>query len=87
MKHCLIAHQLFAMGTIEVRQFVYTITIVCTGAILNGSTVFDKMLPVDDNAQLQHIIAGLKLRVRNENIIFLFLNQNICCGYTKEPSQ
>ena len=30
---------------------------------------------------------GLKLRVRNENLIFLFLNQNICCGYSKEPSQ
>ena len=23
----------------------------------------------------------------NENLIFLFLNQNICCGYSKEPSQ
>ena len=27
------------------------------------------------------------LRVRNENLISLFLNQNICCGYSKEPSQ
>ena len=27
------------------------------------------------------------LRVHNENLIFLFLNQNICCGYSKEPSQ
>ena len=27
------------------------------------------------------------LRVRNENLIFLFLNQNICCGYPNEPSQ
>ena len=25
--------------------------------------------------------------VRNENFIFLFLNQNICCAYSKEPSQ
>ena len=30
---------------------------------------------------------GLEFRVRNENLIFLFLNQNICCGYSKEPSQ
>ena len=30
---------------------------------------------------------GLKLRVCNKNVIFLFLNQNICCGYSKEPSQ
>ena len=27
------------------------------------------------------------LRVCSENLIFLFLNQNICCGYSKEPSQ
>ena len=35
------------------------------------------------------LIIGLlsPLRVRNENLIFLFLNQNICCGYSKEPSQ
>ena len=33
------------------------------------------------------IDTGLKLRVRNKNLIFLFLNQNICCGYSKEPSQ
>ena len=31
--------------------------------------------------------AGLELRGHNENFIFLFLNQNICCGYSKEPSQ
>ena len=31
--------------------------------------------------------SGLELRVRNENLIFLFLNQNVCCGYSKEPSQ
>ena len=30
---------------------------------------------------------GLWLRVRNENLIFLFLNQHICCGYSKDPSQ
>ena len=28
----------------------------------------------------------LKLRMCNEKLIFLFLNQNICCGYSKEPS-
>ena len=30
---------------------------------------------------------GLQLRVQNENLILLFLNQNIWCGYSKEPSQ
>ena len=32
-------------------------------------------------------VSGLLLRVRNRKIIFLFLNQNICCGYLKEQSQ
>ena len=32
-------------------------------------------------------ISGLKLTVRNRKIIFLFFNQNLCCGYSKEPSQ
>ena len=26
------------------------------------------------------ILAGLQIRVHNQKIIFLFLNQNICCG-------
>ena len=26
-------------------------------------------------------------KVHNEKLIFLFLNQNICCGYSKELSQ
>ena len=30
---------------------------------------------------------GLYLRLLNEKIFFLFLNQNICRGYSKEPSQ
>ena len=29
----------------------------------------------------------LWLRVLNQNLFFLFLNQNMCCGYSKEPSQ
>ena len=33
------------------------------------------------------ISTELKLRVCNTKLIFLFLNQNICCGYSKEPSQ
>ena len=30
---------------------------------------------------------GLKLRVHTKTLILLFLNQNICWGYSKEPSQ
>ena len=33
------------------------------------------------------VVSGLKLIVRTQKNIFLFLNQNICCGYSKEPSQ
>ena len=30
---------------------------------------------------------GPQIRVRNWKLCFLFLNQNICYGYSKEPSQ
>ena len=29
--------------------------------------------------------AGPQIGVRNWKLFFLFLNQNICCGYSKEP--
>ena len=32
-------------------------------------------------------LPGFYLRVCNRKIVFLFLNQNICCGYSKEPSE
>ena len=31
--------------------------------------------------------AGLQIRVHTGKLFFLFLNQNLCCGYSKEPSQ
>ena len=31
--------------------------------------------------------SGLQIRVRTWILFFLFLNQNICCAYSKEPSQ
>ena len=34
------------------------------------------------------LISGLQIRERTGKLFFLFLNQNICCGYRlKEPSQ
>ena len=30
-------------------------------------------------------LAGSQIRVRNKKLVFLFLNQNIGCGYSKEP--
>ena len=35
---------------------------------------------------ISNTVQAPQIRVRNEKIIFLFLNQNICCGYSKEPS-
>ena len=42
------------------------------------------LLTIYDNFM---IISGLQIRLRNWKIFSLFLNQNICCGYSKEPSQ
>ena len=30
--------------------------------------------------------SGPQIRVHNEKLFFVFLNQNICCGYSKERS-
>ena len=35
--------------------------------------------------KVNRLLPGLQLRVRN--LFFLFLNQNICCGNSKEPSE
>ena len=32
-------------------------------------------------------VVGLQIRVRIGKLFSLFLIQNICCGYSKEPSQ
>ena len=34
-----------------------------------------------------HVVTGLQIRVRIGKLFSLFLIQNICCGYSKEPSQ
>ena len=34
-----------------------------------------------------HQASRPQIRVSNWKLLFLFLNQNICCGYSKEPSQ
>ena len=50
--------------------------------------VYHNMKTVMNSMQLYHWYnKGFKLTVCNENLIFLFLKQNICCGYSKEPSQ
>ena len=42
---------------------------------------------LDMSEWASYVLPGLKLRVRNEKLIFLFLNQNICCECSKELSQ
>ena len=37
--------------------------------------------------KLLRTLAGLQIRVRIGKLFSLFLIQNICCGYSKEPSQ
>ena len=44
-------------------------------------------LDIRVNENLSMFVAGLQLKVRNNFFYFLFLNQNICCGYSKERSQ
>ena len=46
-------------------------------------TLVDFILPRE---QLDQNLRPL-VRVRNRKTFFLFLNRNICCGYSKEPSQ
>ena len=44
----------------------------------------DRMFTLLNNA----LISGQTLvKIDTRKMIFLFLNQNICCGYSKEPSQ
>ena len=46
--------------------------------------------PNEDSSQtwclFKSQMPGIKIHVHNQKLIFLFLNQNICCGYSKEPS-
>ena len=45
-----------------------------------------RTLPFDGLWIVSLTFTGLQLRVRTRKIIFLFLNRNICCGCSKEPS-
>ena len=36
---------------------------------------------------VEMVNSGLQIRVRIGTLVSLFLIQNICCGYSKEPSQ
>ena len=40
-----------------------------------------------EKGEILHHISGLQIRVRIGKLVSSFLIQNICCGYSKEPSQ
>ena len=55
--------------------------------ILEINIAFNNLSVIADRSVFISHCLGLQLRVRTRKIIFLFLNQNISCGYSKEPSQ
>ena len=66
-------------------------------AVMVGSTAADPAMVHAHGPGLEHgscsmytlvmLYQGLQNRVHNQSIILLFLNQNICCRYSNEPSQ
>ena len=45
------------------------------------------MKPCPEVIKLFFHVSCLQIRVGTGALFFLFLNRNICCGYSKEPSQ
>ena len=54
---------------------------------VNVQKIYPGLQKVSGIQNLYEHSSGLKLRVRNENFILLFLNQNIWRGFSKELSQ
>ena len=44
-------------------------------------------ISVDLKSGRRDVVSGLQIRVPFGKLFSLFLIQNICCGYSKEPSQ
>ena len=79
---------MFCPFTILIREAVWGQT---------GKTFFSEEGYVEEGYVAYHIMQlkcltlcnppGLQIRVRIGKLVSLFLIQNICCGYSKEPSQ
>ena len=68
----------FYISFFFLRQFLSSLLLKCNNHI-------KYILP---HAEKSNIIqSGPKIIVRNWKLFFLCLNQNICCGYSKEPSR
>ena len=52
----------------------------------NGRYVEKSWIELRENCKQNSCLwSGLQIRVRTRNFFFLFLNQKLCCGYSKEP--
>ena len=69
-------------------KFLLSLKGGCTG--LSESTLV-KMPHCLKSHVTAHLLSASKnkwlSRVYSKKLLFLYLNQNICCGYSKEPSQ
>ena len=68
-----------AIGTANNKGLDETVT---QGAVQYESTLLGTQGPV----QSFNTVSGLPDKGVLRKIIFAFLNQNICCGYSKDPS-
>ena len=71
----------------RLRLVMIVIDVLINVLLAWNNTVITRHSSVNTLIYTHQHLAGLELRVCNEKIIFLFLDQNICCGYSKEPSQ
>ena len=70
-------HFLIVMGTPEIDD-IYIHTPI-------ESPMVASLFEARNDKYMYH--AGLQIRLRIGKLFSLFLMQNICCGYSKEPSQ
>ena len=67
-------------GTSIIAQISMSLTNFCRNVKRNSRTT-------NANWDSLRSKSGLQINVRNWKLFFLFLNQNICCECSKEPSQ
>ena len=70
-------------------QYATKRSILCRGAFCGPTYVEPQNAPYTICSLEVHIVypAFCGPTVRTKKLIFLFLNQSMCCGYSKEPSQ
>ena len=71
---------IFSSGGHFVKGSLTSCAILVEGIIGN---IHVKLFQTWTDLWFRRCCSGLELRVSNENLIFLFLSQNICCGTQK----